>query len=156
MNSADSQVKTPFTLRGILKRDLQTVCDIEDDIFEFPWTLDQFQKKTKIAGTVCNIIEVKEQIAGYVVYKVEDVALVIEKIGIAREFQRQFIGTTFINAIKNKMKKIKVTKITCSVHCGILQAHLFLKKNGFKCYSTYELDTGEHYAFIFGELYKED
>jgi ribosomal-protein-alanine N-acetyltransferase len=156
MNSVDSKIKTPFILRGMLKRDLKTICDIEDDIFEFPWTYDQFQKKTKTANIVCSTIEVKEQIAGYVVYKSEEGVLVIEKLGIAREFQRQFIGTTFINAIKNKMEKIKVKKITCSVHCNILPAQLFLKKNGFKCYSTYELEDGEHYAFIFGELYKEE
>lgn len=156
MNLIDSQIKTPFTLRYILKRDIKTICDIEDDIFEFPWKFDQFQKCTKTANTVCYTIEAKEQIAGYIIYSIDDKTLTIKKMCVAREFQGQGIEDTVIDTIKAKLKKMGFTHITYSVHSNILQTQLLLKRNGFRCVKTWNSEDGEEYVFLFGDTHKEE
>ena len=117
-----------INIKQVKKGDLLKLIEIEQDIFDYPASIKDFENYFK--EDTIKIWKISTQkIIGFVIfYHVRDEIEII-KIGIMKSCQRKNYGSLIINKIK-KLKDIR--KIFLEVSVENTQAINFYLKNGFK------------------------
>ena len=117
-----------INIKQVKKGDLLKLIEIEQDIFDYPASIKDFENYFK--EDTIKIWKISTQkIIGFVIfYHVKDEIEIIQ-IGIMKSCQRKNYGSLIVNKIK-KLKDIK--KIFLEVSVENTQAINFYLKNGFK------------------------
>ncbi len=84
-------MNTATTIRTMTPADLPAVLAIEQDNFQFPWTLGIFNDCLN-AGYACVVMEIGKQLVGYAVQMMVLDEAHLLNISIAQDFQRQGWG----------------------------------------------------------------
>ncbi len=117
-----------INIKQVKKGDLLKLIEINEDIFEYPASIKDFEnyfKENKI-----KIWKISTQkIIGFVIFYHVEGEIEIIQIGIIKSCQRKNYGSLIVNKIK-KLKDIK--KIFLEVSVENTQAINFYLKNGFK------------------------
>ena len=115
-------------IKQVKKGELLTLIEIDNDIFDYPASIKDFENYFK--EDTIKIWKISTQkIIGFVIfYHVRDEIEIIQ-IGIIKSFQRKNYGSLIVNKIK-KLKDIR--KIFLEVSVENTQAVNFYLKNGFK------------------------
>ena len=133
-------------IRWMTKEDLESVAEVSKSCgLPLELVLDFSTKKSSI----CKVFEQDGNVIGFALYKTGKKSIKISYIAIDREFRRKSIGSMFINSIRNKDKKKYVETLVSDDN---LEAHLFLKKNGFVAKDIVPSSDGNsNYKFVLGE-----
>ena len=117
-----------INIKEVKKGDLLKLIEIDNDIFEYPSSIKDFENYFK--DDTIKIWKISTQkIIGFVIfYHVRDEIEIIQ-IGIMKSCQRKNYGSLIVNKIK-KLKNIR--KIFLEVSVENPQAINFYLKNGFK------------------------
>ena len=117
-----------INIKQVRKGDLLKLMEIDNDIFDYPTSIKDFENYFKEdAIKIWKISNTK--IIGFVIfYHIRDEIEIIQ-IGIMKSFQRNNYGSLIVNKIK-KLKDIR--KIFLEVSVANTQAINFYLKNGFK------------------------
>ena len=117
-----------INIKQVKKGDLLKLTEIDEDIFDYPASIKDFENYFK--EDTIKIWKISTQkIIGFVIfYHVKDEIEIIQ-IGIIKSCQRKNYGSLIVN----KLKKLKdIRKIFLEVSVENTQAINFYLKNGFK------------------------
>lgn len=78
-----------------------------------------------------NLNVIPGQIVGFVIYKLKDTEVVLERIAVSRSYQRVGIGTRLINKVKEKLYNRRHT-ITALIRESDNATRDFLRSQGFR------------------------
>ncbi|MFA6015662.1 MAG: ribosomal protein S18-alanine N-acetyltransferase [Gallionellaceae bacterium] len=140
-------------LRAMLESDIESVLQIEQQIHAHPWTRGNFSDALT-AGYICQLLDFKCVIAGYVILMqgVDDAELL--NIGVALQYQRQGFGRQILQAMMVIARKQDKHRIVLEVRAsnapaiGLYQALGFSKIGLRRNY--YVVENGREDAILMG------
>ncbi len=115
----------------LVRRHLPEILAIETDVFPQPWTEEEFRSHLKQCNCIGMVAELDETIVGYMAYYLEQGVLRLLNFAVAREHQRQGIGSAMMGKLKAKLLPGRRTKIVGEVRESNLTMQLFLRSQGF-------------------------
>lgn len=147
------KIKDGLTIRYVVARDLETICDIENDSYEFPWTKGEFALSRVDRKQVFMVAESDNKVVGYMIYKLLMHSIKILNITVVSGLRKHGIGEAMVDRLKNKMRTGNRSSIMADVRDSNLPAHLFFKAIGFRATKVfkdkYENVDDDCYRFIF-------
>jgi ribosomal protein S18 acetylase RimI-like enzyme len=116
-------------IRYAVADDFYKIMDIENACFPYPYTENEMI--SLLASNEARAIESKEIVVGYMCYyQTKQGNYVIESLGVHPKFQRKGYGKEGVDYLKKFLQGEKVIAYVAEFNTD---AHLFFKKNGFKC-----------------------
>jgi ribosomal-protein-alanine N-acetyltransferase len=104
---------------------------IENSIFEFPFSENDFKKCLRQRNCIGKVAEYKEKIIGYMLYELHEDTIMMINLGVKESFQRRSVGSQIVdNVIKKIDNKIK-NKISLGVRETNFKAQVFFRSKGF-------------------------
>lgn len=138
-------------IRWMIRRDMEAIYAIENDLFEFPWCEDDFIRCLRQRNCVGMLVEYDEQIAAYMIYELHKTRLHLLNFAVARQFQRRGFGRLMVEKLVSKLHGDRRTRITTEVRETNLDAQLFFRSVGFRAVSIlmdyYPQSTEDAYVF---------
>ena len=126
-------------------RHLKAVIEIEEDLYEDPWTIKQL--KDMLPNEEARLISVvhEKEIVGYMVLYNGSDGWIIENLSVARPYQRQGIGTELLGMVPNLVNG-KVRVYAADKYLGM---HMLLKRMGYTAISVeHDIDGEDYYQFV--------
>lgn len=135
MPSAESQ-ESCVHIRWMIRRDMQSVLDIEERSFEFPWSEDEFIRCLRQRNCIGMVAQMNEEVVGFMIYELHKNRLHILNFAVHPEFRRQNIGSSMVEKLVSKLSYQRRSRIMLEVRETNLPAQLFFKDLGFKAVSV--------------------
>lgn len=117
-------------IRWMLPSDMKQILPIESASYEFPWREDDFAEHIRDKNVIPLCILVDDVVIGYVVYENRAQSINILNLAVAHSCRLQGYGSELLDKLKSKLGK--KTAIEVHVRESALDAHLFLKSEGFR------------------------
>lgn len=117
-----------ISLRPMLEADLDTVLDIEQELFTAPWSRLMFLQE--LQNNICLVAELEETIGFFCGYKVLD-EFSINNVGIRKKYQKQGWATKLINSVIEVQANLGIKSFFLEVRESNLAAIKLYKKCGF-------------------------
>lgn len=138
-------------IRRMRTQDLSSVVKIENLSFPSPWSKQEFSSTLKLPNIIGNIVEVDQEIVGYIIYEIIANAecLHILNLSVSPDWRRQGIGKALIQKM---MSTTDWLSISLMVSDRNLDCHLFLKKMSFEAFSVardYFEEDHDAYEFMY-------
>lgn len=131
--------KTPAApkvqMRWMIRRDLTDVCTIDAACYLAPWDSEEFRQALTRRNCIGMVLTEGETLIGYMLYELQDEALMVLRMGVALEHRRRHAATWMLDWIKRKLDRCGNLRreILADVADINLPAHLTLKACGFEC-----------------------
>lgn len=126
---------TATHIRGMIRRDLGEIVPIDRDLFDFPWTHQEFIIALRQRNCIGMVAERNEQIVGYMVYELRTTSIHLLNFAVRPRSQRIGVGTEMVDKLKGKLDFQRRYKIVAEVRETNLDAQLFFRSQGFRCTS---------------------
>jgi len=125
-----SEVKTEpsIHIRWMLRRDMQEIMVIENEVFNDPFSEEQILGILKRKNIIGMVAEIENKVAAYMIYEFFDNRINVIKFAIP-EFMNQQIADQMIQKLKSKLQK-KHHLDFCVAESN-LKVQLFLKQHSF-------------------------
>lgn len=120
----------------MIRRDMPSVLDIEEQCFEFPWSEEEFIRCLRQRNCIGMVAELSEQVVGFMIYELHKNRLHILNFSVHPDFQRQGIGKAMIEKLVGKLSYQRRSRIMLEVRETNLPAQLFFKDLGFRAVSV--------------------
>ena len=152
------QTKLPLAakahVRWMIRRDMSEVLAIEADSFgEEAWSEEDFHEILRQRNAIGMVVELGDQIAGYMVYEMHKNRLHVLNFAVSYLFRREGIGSKMVEKLKSKLRIGNRYAINLEINERNLKAQLFFRDHGFKCISVlknfYDFSTLDAYLFRF-------
>lgn len=117
-------------IRWLIRRDLAEVVEIEEDVFEYPWTEHDFVCTLRNRNIIGMVAEVEDRVAGYMIYCLHKNRLHLINLAVARPYWRHGVGTALVSRLISKLSQQRRRAITTEVRETNLPAQLFFKRLG--------------------------
>lgn len=150
----------PPHIRWMIRRDMQEVIDIEELVFRFPWSEEDFLRCLRQGNCIGMVAERQERIAGYMIYELHKNRLHILNFAVKPAFSRQGVGRAMVDKLKGKLsgQAGRRNRIMLEVRETNLDAQLFFKAMGFRAISLlrdfYNDSTEDAYLMQFKHIDK--
>jgi ribosomal protein S18 acetylase RimI-like enzyme len=131
--NATSKPSLPIVLRWMVSEDLDAVLRIEEDALKPQWACEDFGECFQSLDTIAKVAEAKEQIIGYLIYRLDqnERMVIIENIAVAPHCQRQGVGRSLIASLDTKLNQ-GYDRIVAWVPETCLSLQLLLRDAGFR------------------------
>lgn len=140
-------------IRWMIRRDMPEVLSIECDSFGFPWLEEHFIRCLRQRNCIGMVAEHDERVVGFMVYELNKTKIHVLNFAVAREYQRQGVGTAMVKKLKQKLSAGRRTRIVLEVRETNLAAQLFFRASGFRAVSVlhnfYEDTPEDAYLFAY-------
>lgn len=110
------------------------VHEIEDAVFEFPWSEDDLIRCLRQRNCIGMVAEHNEKIVGYMIYEFHKNRLHILNFTVHQSFQRRGVGRQMIHKLVSKLSPHR-NRIVLEVRETNLDMQLFLRCMGFRAIS---------------------
>lgn len=119
-------------LRWMIRRDMSAVMEIERLSFDHPWSDDDMVGALRCRNVIGMVALIDEQVAGYMVYAIEDSLLLdLMNLAVAPHIRRRGIGRALIAKLVGKLTGGR-KRIVTEVSERNLEAQLWLRALGFR------------------------
>lgn len=141
-------------IRWMIRKDLTAVLEIENAVFEYPWSLAQFNYCLSQRNSIGMVAELDGEIVGYMVYEIHKNRLHVLDFAVAPEYRRHGIGRAMVAKLRSKLFAAR-KRIMLEVREGNLAAQLFFKSQGFMALSILKefYDDCDEDAYVFAYRY---
>jgi ribosomal-protein-alanine N-acetyltransferase len=129
------QMATQTYIRWMVRRDLSSVVAIEKDVFDYPWSEQEFLIAARQRNCIGMVAERNEEVVGYMVYELHKTRIELLNFAVRPRSQRLGIGSAMIEKLKSKLAYERRNKISLEVRERNLDGQLFFRNAGFKCTS---------------------
>lgn len=140
MNKTTTKPKLQCHIRGMIRKDMNRVLEIESNNFEFPWSEEQFircLRQRNCIGMVAEHGPPKDmKVVGYMIYELHRTRLHLLNFSADSTLHRQGIGSAMIGKLKDKLSNQRRSRILLEVRETNLDALLFLRSQGFRAISV--------------------
>jgi len=123
----------PCNLKNTLFRptgDIGRILEIENQSYDDPWDENTISYFLKLSGAGSLVLEINEELIGFLLFEVQNSYLNLVSIAIDPEFRRKGYATLLIDELL-KEDLPDCNKIYCTISDKNLGAHLFFNKFGF-------------------------
>ena len=117
-------------IRCMTAADLDTICEIEMQTFDYPWDRFDFGEFVRKPGSGILVAIQDGQPVGYLVYEMGKNFVSIENLAVTYLHRRSGVGRTLIQALAQRMECC-VDSINLTVRERNLDAQLFFRQMGF-------------------------
>lgn len=141
MSSAIRQ-RHQVQIRWMIRRDMSSVLEIENQAFGIPWCEEDFLvclRKRNCIGMVAE--DLNERICGYMIYELEKYSMHVVNFAVDTKIHRQGVGTAMVNKLVSKLSQQRRQSISLEVRESNVDAQLFFRRMGFRAVGTFR----EHY-----------
>lgn len=122
------------TIRWCLQSDLSVVSDIESRAYEYPLEYEDFILCLKREDHVGLVVEKDNKTIGFMLYRIKKDHYEVVSMAIDPNHRRDGAGSQLIEYLIHKIKR----KIKMIISDKNLNAHMFLKKNGFTAINIHQ------------------
>ena len=116
----------------INSNELEDIIEIENEVFNYPWTRQIFLEELNNKFTHASLIKDNDKIIAYgfisILYENGD----IDNIAVSSSYQGKGYGNKVLNELTNIAKENKVENILLEVRVSNVKAINLYKKNGFE------------------------
>ena len=122
-------------IRWMIRRDMPSVMEIENDSFVDPWEEEEFVEfMIKRNRFNCGkVLEVDGLIIGFVLYSLDESYVSLETLAVTPDYRGLGFGSLLLNYVATKLTTSR--KETYAEICeSDLPAQLFLRANGWRAY----------------------
>ena len=144
-------IRQGVQIRWMIRRDMREVLDIDSMEFAHQWSEECFLSCLKQRNCIGMVLEVREEIAGYMVYELLKDAIRIRRFAVSSPYQTNGFGREMIDGLKAKLSLQRRHSIVFEIRESNLAAQLFLRSTGFEATQVsrgYFEDTNED-AYLF-------
>jgi len=116
----------------MIRRDMPEVLRIEEDVFEFPWSEEDFircLRQRNCIGMVCENGD--HEIVGFMIYELHKTRLHLLTFAVAQRHQRNGYGQEMVFKLTTKLSHHRRNSIFLEVRERNLDAQLFFRQMGF-------------------------
>ncbi len=122
-------------LRWIMKDDLDEICAIEKECFEFPWMKEDFSRCLRKRNCIGMVAEYRGEIVGFMIYELLKHRINLLNLAVARKYRRRSFGAQLVDRLVKKLLTTSRSKISFTVRERNLDAQLFFRSQGFRAIS---------------------
>lgn len=123
-------------IRWMIRRDMATVLDIEQQSFPLPWTEEEFYRCLRNRNVIGMVAERESLVQGFMVYELHKNRLELLNFAVLRDSRRTGVGTAMVQKLSSKLSADRRNRITLKVRETNLDAQLFFKAMGFRAISV--------------------
>ncbi len=123
-------------IRWMIRRDMPSVLDIEQQSFEFPWSEEEFIRCLRQRNCIGMVAERDNAIAGFMIYELHKNRLHLLNFAVSKDLRRSGVGTAMIEKLSSKLTPDRRNRIMLEVRETNLDAQLFFKQRGFRAISV--------------------
>lgn len=120
-------------IRWLIRRDMPEVCGIALDNPDETWGEEDFLRALKVSSCIALVAELNECIVGYAVYELGKESIYCAALVVPVALRRRGIGAALVRKLKSKISGHRRRTLFFDVPDSNLDAHLFLKAQGFIC-----------------------
>lgn len=130
-------------------RDMNQILRIEESSYSTPWTLEKFRGLLKRPTCACMVAVSgsKDVVLGFAVFEVGRGCLRLINLAVDPDFRRMGVATSLVGALKAKLRSRTFEVV---VSDQFIEAHLFLKRQGFVAVKVLKGSSGSNYLFRLG------
>jgi [ribosomal protein S18]-alanine N-acetyltransferase len=125
-------------VQWMVMSDLETVCFIEKQSFQFAWSRAEFLNQLGKRNTIGMVAEEDDTVVGFMVYTLCEKTIVLENLAVAPQQRRKGYGKAMIEKLVSKLSPERRSRVTSLVRETNLDAQLFLRSCGFRCVGAYD------------------
>jgi [ribosomal protein S18]-alanine N-acetyltransferase len=133
-------------IRWMIRRDMPSVLEIENQSFEFPWSEEEFIRALRQRNCIGMVAEWNEIVVGFMIYELHKNRLHILNFAVHSDYRRHSVGKAMIEKLVGKLSQQRRSRILLEVRETNLAAQLFFRSVGFQAVSVlrdYYQDTDE-------------
>lgn len=127
-----SETRKTTHIRWMIRRDMQEVMAIENECFAEPWSESDFVKMLRQRNVIGMVIELEEEIAGFMIYSLEKTELVIDDVAVHPKYQRQGLGKQMIQKLIGKLSEQRRSSLRAVLVDENQSGNDFFRAMGFK------------------------
>jgi ribosomal protein S18 acetylase RimI-like enzyme len=120
-------------MRWMIESDLDAVLEIEKQGFVDPWDENTFRQCLRIRSCIGMVMVYGNDVVGYMVYERHKRHIDVLNIAVRNEYRRMCVGSAMLDKLKTKMSVERISSLSLMVIDENLEAHLWLRSNGFRC-----------------------
>lgn len=121
----------PVHVRWMIRRDLPDVVAIESQVFDFPWSEDDFLAALRERNCIGMVADFNGVVTGYMVYSVRRSRLKINNFAVAHGHRRCGVGSQMVCKLICRLSQQRRRAIVVNVRETNLSAQLFFQAQGF-------------------------
>jgi ribosomal-protein-alanine N-acetyltransferase len=129
------QMATQSYIRWMVRSDLSSVVAIEKDVFDYPWSQQEFLIALRQRNCIGMVAERNEEVVGYIVYELHKTQIELLNLAVRPRSQRLGVGSEMIEKLKSKLAYERRSKISLELRERNLDGQLFFRNAGFVCTS---------------------
>jgi ribosomal-protein-alanine N-acetyltransferase len=129
------QMATQSYIRWMVRSDLSSVVAIEKDVFDYPWSEQEFLIALRQRNCIGMVAERNEEVVGYMVYELHKTRIELLNFAVRARSQRLGVGSAMIEKLKSKLAYERRNKILLELRERNLDGQLFFRQAGFLCTS---------------------
>lgn len=148
-------IQLEFSLRAVLRRDLDELLDLDRAEFDSPWQRSDFDAMREGRDRQLLVLERQykgtrlfEDIVGYIAYDVRDTSFRIRRILVAQELRRRGLGRHMIETLMSRLTEER-RQLSLVVSERDLGMQLFLRSCGLKAVNVLQQHFGSHDGYLF-------
>lgn len=138
---------TSLKLRRLRGRDLDRVCEIEEEVFPMPWSRSSFESEVEDASTAFHwVAERNGELVGYIVSWLVEDELHIGNLAVAPGLRRRGIGRALLSHCLGRAIERGLAHATLEVRASNVPAMTLYETAGFRPVAIrkrYYSDSGE-------------
>lgn len=122
----------PARIRWMIRRDMPAVLAIENAVFEFAWTEDDFIRCLRQRNCIGMVAEIDEEVVGFMMYELHKSRIHLISIAVAQSHQGRGIGKAMVAKLIGKLSSTGRNRITVEVRETNLAALNAFRSIGFR------------------------
>jgi ribosomal-protein-alanine N-acetyltransferase len=151
--------KLSITIRWMIRPDITQVLHIENESFDFPWTLDDLVRHLRNRDTIGMVAEHKDEVVGYMVYHLGKHSIDVLNFAVDPNYRRRGVGIAMAEKLAAKLSDGRRKRLSVKVRETNLGAQLFFKRCGFRATAVlrdvYEETREDAYLMVYRVKAKE-
>lgn len=126
-------VQEKLSIRWMIRRDMQSVLEIEKNSFEFPWTEDDFVRCLRQRDCIGMVAENGfGSVVGFTIYELLPNRIHLLTFAVHAGHRGDGVGKSMIDKLKSKLVYQRRNRIVLEVRERNLDAQMFFRKLGFR------------------------
>lgn len=132
----EKQEQATAHVRWMIRRDLPRVLEIEAEAFADPWTEEEFIRCLRQRNCIGMVAEVKDVVAGFMVYELHKSYLYVLNFAVACEYQMRGVGRAMLDKLTSKLTRERRNRILLEIKQDNCEGQKFFAACGFKAIAS--------------------
>ncbi len=139
-------------VRWMIRRDMPSVLEVENNSFDHPWTEEEFIRCLRQRDCIGMVAERSEHVVGHMVYELHKQRIHLLSFAVHPDHRRIGIGRAMVERLIMKLSFQRRNRIVAEVRETNLEAQLFFRELGFRAVDIlpdfYTSETGKEDAYL--------